>query len=226
MHFACGGFKRQIDVSPPKKDGFVFFRGCSTAKLVSPLVMASGCLLHQVNLPRFACSSPICLSLCASPNGHGFSHAIFMAEVTMEVVSTSPDMTFDLGRQLAGRLRSGDCVALYGDLGSGKTHFVQGVCAQLQVTEAVTSPTFVLINEYAGVGADGVALPIFHFDLYRLGDVDELLALGADEFFYGQGICLIEWADIGEEAIPEQAYRVRFEHAGEFTRKILVTGRD
>lgn len=148
-----------------------------------------------------------------------------MTNATKEIVSTSPEETFQLGKNLAFHLHPGDCVALYGDLGSGKTCFVQGICAGLQVKDAVTSPTFVLLNEYVGIDPDGKGLSVYHFDLYRLGDVDELQTLGADEFFYGQGICLIEWANIGEDWIPTQAIRVRFEHAGESIRRISVTGR-
>ena len=148
-----------------------------------------------------------------------------MSDVIFEGVSASPDETLQLGRRLAGLLRRGDCVALYGDLGSGKTHFVKGVCAGLQATDPVTSPTFALLNEYAGVGSDGQPMPIYHFDLYRLGDAEELLTLGADDFFYGKGVCLIEWADLGGAWIPAQAYQVYFEHAGELVRNILAMGR-
>jgi tRNA threonylcarbamoyladenosine biosynthesis protein TsaE len=139
-------------------------------------------------------------------------------------VSPSPDETNRFGRELATRLRPGDCVALFGDLGSGKTCFVQGICDGLQVTDPVTSPTFVLINEYAGKAADGSSIAIYHFDLYRLGDPDELYDIGCDDFFYGTGVCLIEWADHGGDLIPDNAIEVHFSHAGEMTRNLTISG--
>jgi len=148
-----------------------------------------------------------------------------MGDVIFEVVSASAEETLQLGRRLSALLQRGDCVALYGDLGSGKTHFAKGICAGLHATDPVTSPTFALLNEYAGVGGDGNPMPIYHFDLYRLGDADELLTLGADDFFYGTGVCLIEWADLGGTWIPGHAYRVYLEYAGESVRKILAMGR-
>jgi tRNA threonylcarbamoyladenosine biosynthesis protein TsaE len=139
-------------------------------------------------------------------------------------VSSSPEETHRFGRELATRLRSGDCVALIGDLGSGKTCFVQGICDGLRVTDSVTSPTFVLINEYAGQSPEGSSIPIYHFDLYRLGDPEELYDIGCDDFFYGSGICLIEWADLGGDLIPDHAIEVRFSHVGEMIRNLTLSG--
>ena len=141
---------------------------------------------------------------------------------TTKHLSASPDQTHQLGRDLAARLKPGDCVALTGELGSGKTCFVQGVCEGLRVIDAVTSPTFVIVNEYAGVAADGTPLPVYHFDLYRLGSPEELDAIGADDLFYGAGVCLIEWADLGGELIPECAIDVHFDHAGETMRNLTI----
>jgi tRNA threonylcarbamoyladenosine biosynthesis protein TsaE len=142
-----------------------------------------------------------------------------------ERVTQSPEETLQLGVALAHTLGPGDCVALRGDLGSGKTCLTQGICKGLEVADYVTSPTFILMNEYAGVTAKGVALPIYHFDLYRLGDPDELYALGCDDFFYGNGICMIEWADMGGDLIPKEAIDIVLTHEGHSLRKVIISGR-
>lgn len=139
------------------------------------------------------------------------------------IVSSSPDETHRLGQELVTRLVPGSCVALIGDLGSGKTCFVQGICDRLQVADPVTSPTFVLINEYAGVLQNN-PIPIYHFDLYRLGDPEELYAIGCDDMFYGDGVCLIEWADLGGDLIPKDAIVVRFTHEDELIRNLTISG--
>lgn len=142
-----------------------------------------------------------------------------------ERLTHSPDETLQLGVELSRVLKRGDCVALHGDLGSGKTCLTQGICRGLSVMDYVTSPTFVLINEYAGVDQNGLALPVYHFDLYRLGEADELYALGCDDFFYGNGICIIEWAEIGEDLIPKEAIDITVTHEGDMLRKVIITGR-
>jgi len=121
--------------------------------------------------------------------------------------SESVDHTRDLAARLAREARPGDIFALYGDLASGKTTFVQGFCAALDVTEPVNSPTFTLINEYSG------NLPVYHFDCYRLNDASDLISLGYEEYFYGEGIVLIEWAERVETLLPEYTIRLRFSHA-------------
>jgi tRNA threonylcarbamoyladenosine biosynthesis protein TsaE len=142
----------------------------------------------------------------------------------IERLTHSPEETVQLGVALAHTLKPGDCVALRGDLGSGKTCLTQGICNGLEVTDYVTSPTFILMNEYAGTTSDGVVLPIYHFDLYRLGDPDELYALGCDDFFYGKGICLIEWADMGGDLIPKEAIDIALTHEGHSLRKVIISG--
>ena len=81
-----------------------------------------------------------------------------------------------------------------------------------------------LINEYAGQSPEGSSIPIYHFDLYRLGDPEELYDIGCDDFFYGSGICLIEWADLGGDLIPDHAIEVRFSHVGEMIRNLTLSG--
>ncbi len=134
-------------------------------------------------------------------------------------VSESAAATRAHGEALAAQLAPGQVVALFGDLGSGKTCLVQGICAGLGVVDPVTSPTFILINEYAG-RAMGRPVPVYHFDLYRLGSPAELEDLGAEEYFYGAGICLVEWAEHAGNLLPPNRWEVRFTVAGADRRQI------
>ena len=116
------------------------------------------------------------------------------------------------GRQLAAALVPGDLVALEGDLGTGKTCLVQGICAGLGVDEVVNSPTFVLLNVYEGTG-EASRLRVYHFDLYRLETVDELAEIGADQFFHeADAVTLVEWADRLPELLPEQRWRIELRY--------------
>lgn len=108
------------------------------------------------------------------------------------------------GRELGANATAGMVVALIGDLGTGKTTLTKYIAAGLGVTEPVTSPTFNIIKEYRSG-----RLPLFHFDVYRIGDVDEMFEIGYEEYFYGDGVCVIEWADLIEEIIPEDALTIR-----------------
>ena len=121
------------------------------------------------------------------------------------IISHSAEETIAFGRALATTLRRGDVLALCGELGAGKTHFVKGVAAGLAANAAVTSPTFTLIHEYIGG-----RLPLYHFDFYRLEDEDEALKIGLDEYLDGDGVCVIEWADKFEALIPPTANRIIF----------------
>ena len=136
-----------------------------------------------------------------------------------EAVSHSAAQTQALGRNLAAQLSAGDVVAFRGDLGSGKTCMIQGLCAELEVADVVNSPTFILINHYSGRLADR-KIAVYHFDLYRLGSPDELEDLGADEFFSGDGLCLIEWAERAWERLPTPRWEVELAHAGGDVRRI------
>ena len=130
----------------------------------------------------------------------------------------SPDQTREFGRRLAGRIEPGAVVGLIGDLGSGKTCLVQAVCEALGVCEHVTSPTFILVNEYAGRDAHNQPLSIYHFDLYRLLGEEELLDLGSDDYFYGDGVCLVEWADMAASLLPTGTTMISIQHTGENSR--------
>ena len=120
--------------------------------------------------------------------------------------------------RLALQLKAGDIVFLKGDLGAGKTTFVKGLAQALKVSpKKVNSPTFVLMNYYKG------KMPIYHFDLYRLGAPKEIQTLDFDEYFYGQGVSLIEWPERLGEYKPKQYYLVEFQHKGENQRSICIS---
>jgi tRNA threonylcarbamoyladenosine biosynthesis protein TsaE len=132
------------------------------------------------------------------------------------VLSRNTLETLALGERLGRLLLPGDFVALVGDLGSGKTHFVQGIALGLGVPSdvCVSSPSYTLLNEYAG------RMPLYHFDLYRLqGDAD-IRDLGFEEYFYGRGACVVEWADRLSSEMPEDNLMVTFTHEGETQRGI------
>ena len=134
--------------------------------------------------------------------------------------SGSPDETARLGERLATRLKPGDTVLVAGDLGAGKTRFIQGICAGLGIGEPVTSPTFTLVNEYDGRPG---RVRVAHFDLYRLDSPDSVLELGFDEYV-DTCVCLVEWGDKFPEIMPSDAITVHIE-IGDGTRRVLeITG--
>ena len=124
----------------------------------------------------------------------------------MVIETHDPEETFEVGRKIGMNAKPGQIYTLTGDLGVGKTVFTQGVAAGLGITEPVNSPTFTIIQEYE----DG-RLPFYHFDVYRIADLEEMEEIGYDDYFFGQGICLIEWAELIEELIPEEAIAVYIE---------------
>ena len=137
------------------------------------------------------------------------------------VVTLSAAATRAWGREFATRLGPGQVVGLYGDLGSGKTCLAQGICAGLGVLDHVTSPTFILINEYRG-SVGGGQLPVYHFDLYRLSDPRELEDLGAEEYFYGDGVCLVEWAERAGSLLPARRWDIRLQQLAADERQIVA----
>jgi tRNA threonylcarbamoyladenosine biosynthesis protein TsaE len=141
-------------------------------------------------------------------------------------VTHGPQETVALGASLARRLRRGDVVALIGELGSGKTQFVKGVAEAFGAHPHVSSPTFVIMNRYDGVDAEGRELFLFHVDLYRLGSPEAILDLGLEEIFAGDGITLIEWADRMGSLVPPQRITVECSFGvGEEDRVIDWSGR-
>jgi tRNA threonylcarbamoyladenosine biosynthesis protein TsaE len=130
-------------------------------------------------------------------------------------ISNSVEETIAAGRSYARIARQGDVFALTGDLGAGKTQFVKGFVAGLESRAEVTSPTFVLVHEYG----DG-RLPVYHFDFYRLDNSEAVLRIGFDDYVFGEGVSLIEWADRYSDLIPKEAKWLSFELKGENTRVI------
>ena len=114
--------------------------------------------------------------------------------------------TFQLGKKIGEKALPGQIYTLNGDLGVGKTVFTQGVASGLGIREPVNSPTFTILQEY-----DEGRLPFYHFDVYRIGDIEEMEEIGYDDSFFGEGICLIEWARLIEEILPENVISVTIE---------------
>ena len=135
----------------------------------------------------------------------------------MQVVSNSVEETERLGAAMAEKLPVGSVVAFCGDLGAGKTAFVRGMARGLGVTERVTSPTFTIVNEY-----EGGRLPLFHFDLYRLGSADELFDIGWEDYLARGGICAVEWSENVAEAIENDAIRVSIRRGAEENDRIIT----
>ncbi|MCR5792215.1 MAG: tRNA (adenosine(37)-N6)-threonylcarbamoyltransferase complex ATPase subunit type 1 TsaE [Lachnospiraceae bacterium] len=121
----------------------------------------------------------------------------------MKYESFGAEDTFAIGKQLAEKSKPGDIYLLIGDLGVGKTVFTQGFAKGLGIEDAVNSPTFTIVQTYE----DG-RLPLYHFDVYRIGDVEEMDEIGYEDCFFGQGVCLVEWANLIEEIIPENAITI------------------
>lgn len=120
-----------------------------------------------------------------------------------EIDSFCPEDTFALGRKLGEEAKKGEIYTLTGDLGTGKTVFTQGLAAGLGIEEPVNSPTFTIMQIY-----EEGRLPFYHFDVYRIGDISEMDEIGYEDCFYGQGVCLIEWADLIKEILPRQYIRI------------------
>jgi len=129
--------------------------------------------------------------------------------------TASPEETLRLGHILAALLKAGDVVCLSGDLGAGKTLLTKGIAAGLGAAEDVTSPTFTILQVYEA------KMPIYHFDLYRLEHADELMDIGFDEFVFGSGIAIIEWADKFSRYMPEQYLRIEITHGTDPETRII-----
>ena len=136
--------------------------------------------------------------------------------------TNSEKETFELGKNLGEQAKAGQIFCLNGDLGVGKTVFTQGFAKGLGIEENVNSPTFTIIQVY-----EEGRIPLYHFDVYRIGDIEEMEEIGYDDYFFGQGICLIEWADLIEEILPEKLIKVTIEkdlEKGFDYRRITVIG--
>lgn len=120
--------------------------------------------------------------------------------------SLSPQDTWELGKRLGKEAEPGCVICLDGDLGAGKTVFTQGFAAGLGIREPVNSPTFTIVQVY-----EEGRLPFYHFDVYRISDVEEMEEIGYEDYFYGEGVCMIEWADLIRELLPEKFLQITIE---------------
>ena len=140
----------------------------------------------------------------------------------MIIETENPEDTFALGQKIGRAATPGQVYTLTGDLGVGKTVFTQGVASGLGITEPVNSPTFTIVQEY-----EEGRLPFYHFDVYRIGDIEEMEEIGYDDYFFGEGICLIEWAELIEEILPENRISITIEKdlsRGFDYRRITIEG--
>lgn len=136
--------------------------------------------------------------------------------MTERHISRSESETFKIAHDFAQSLVPGSVVALSGELGTGKTVFARGVAGYLKVKQQVTSPTFTLINEYCGT------IPLYHMDLYRLNNLPEIEDIGVEDYFYSDGICLVEWAEKLEGLLPEHAVTIYLKQIDKNRREIRI----
>lgn len=136
-------------------------------------------------------------------------------------ISNNVKETFQIAGELAKKAQTGDVYCLFGELGAGKTHFVKGFVEQLGIDkDTVSSPTFTIINEYEG------ELPVYHFDCYRLENIEEALEIGAEEYFYGDGVCLIEWPQKIADILPAHSKRIDINALNSESREIILHSED
>ena len=139
----------------------------------------------------------------------------------MIIETNSEKETFELGKKIGENAKAGQIYTLTGDLGVGKTVFTQGLAAGLGITEPVNSPTFTIVQVY-----EEGRLPLYHFDVYRIGDIEEMDEIGYEDYFYGEGVCLIEWADLIQEILPPDVIAIEIEknlEKGFDYRKITIS---
>ena len=139
----------------------------------------------------------------------------------MIIETNTPKETFDFGKSIGESAKAGTVFTLIGDLGVGKTVFTQGLAKGLDILEPISSPTFTIVQVY-----EEGRLPLYHFDVYRIGDVEEMEEIGYEDYFYGEGVSLIEWANLIEEILPEKYTEIKIEknlEKGFDYRKITVT---
>ena len=122
------------------------------------------------------------------------------------IESFSAEDTLDLGRQMGRHAQPGDVYTLIGDLGVGKTVFTQGIAEGLEIEESICSPTFTIVQVY-----EEGRIPFYHFDVYRIGDIEEMDEIGYEDYFYGEGLCMIEWANLIEEILPSRRKEITIE---------------
>ena len=139
----------------------------------------------------------------------------------MIIETNTPKETFEFGKRLGESANAGQVYTLIGDLGVGKTVFTQGLAKGLGIDEPISSPTFTIVQVY-----EESRLPLYHFDVYRIGDVEEMEEIGYEDYFYGDGVSLIEWANLIEEILPDKYTEIKIEkdlEKGFDYRKITIT---
>lgn len=134
-----------------------------------------------------------------------------------EFLSEDEQKTKEFAKKLASRLVKGSFLAIYGDLGAGKTAFVRGLAEGLGIKESIVSPTYTILRAY-----ESAELPLYHFDVYRIADEEELYEIGFDEYACGDGVCVCEWADIIPDALPIPRYDIHIERTEDTIRRITV----
>ena len=142
----------------------------------------------------------------------------------MIIETNKANEKFELGVQIGREAKAGDVYTLVGDLGVGKTVFTQGLAKGLEIEEPISSPTFTIVQVY-----EEGRLPFYHFDVYRIGDVEEMDEIGYEDYIYGQGVCLIEWSNLIEEILPEKRREITIEkdlEKGFDYRKITIAERE
>ena len=142
-------------------------------------------------------------------------------EKSMIIETHAASETFELGKKIGQQAKPGQIYTLVGDLGVGKTVFTQGVAAGLDITEPISSPTFTIIQVY-----EEGRMPFYHFDVYRIGDVEEMDEIGYEDYFYGEGLTMIEWANLIEEILPPKRKEITIEkdlEKGFDFRRITIT---
>lgn len=132
----------------------------------------------------------------------------------MKYLSKTPKQTMKIGEEFAKTLSSGDVVLLHGDLGAGKTAFTKGIAKGLNIQKEITSPTYAYMNDYDGV--------LYHYDCYRLSSGEDAEALGLTDYFYGNGICVIEWSENIKSVLPKKVKSVTINKIDEKTREIII----
>ncbi|MEO6695535.1 MAG: tRNA (adenosine(37)-N6)-threonylcarbamoyltransferase complex ATPase subunit type 1 TsaE [Ignavibacteria bacterium] len=139
-----------------------------------------------------------------------------------EIISSSPEETLSAGEGYASSLKKNTVTGLYGNLGSGKTQFVKGICRHYNVNDIVSSPTFTIVNEYTGnENTSGSKIMIIHFDLYRLRNIKELTEIGIDHYVCDSSICVIEWPELADQYFKGDIAKIYFEHGKSFNERLI-----
>lgn len=134
----------------------------------------------------------------------------------MKFITKDEKETYELGVKIGELLVPGTVLSLNGELGAGKTHFTKGIATGLCVEEYITSPSFTILNEYEG------RLPLHHFDVYRIEDIDEMYEIGFDEYLYGDGICVVEWGNMVKDMLPQDTINIIINRLDDNMREIFI----